>query len=221
MTTTTRDVPPDECATALATATDWRLLALLFERPHAGWGAEAAALGRAVQDAALAPAAAAAAEASAGTYLRLLGPGGGISPREVAYRGREDPGALLADIAAFYRAFAFHPCSEDPPDHVAVEAAFVGYLWLKEAYALACGDAGAAAISATARARFVEAHLRYFAAPLAERLAGAGVEYLAAASRALAERCGPAPTSAWDASDEAGDAPMGCAGCPEVRASGG
>ena len=33
-------------------------------------------------------------------YIDALGPGGLVSPREVAYRGREDPGRILADIAS-------------------------------------------------------------------------------------------------------------------------
>jgi hypothetical protein len=83
---------------------------------------------------------------------------------EIRALAREDPGQVLADLAAFYRAFAYAPETEEPTDHVAVEAGFVGYLWLKEAYALAQVDTAAAGLTASARGRFIEVHV---AAPAA------------------------------------------------------
>lgn len=71
-----------------------------------------------------------------------------------------DPGRILADVLAFHAAFAFNPETEEPPDHVAVEAAFLGYLRLKEAYA-ACRKEGEgeAEVTAEAARRFCESHL--------------------------------------------------------------
>ncbi|MFQ6672763.1 MAG: molecular chaperone TorD family protein, partial [Candidatus Tectimicrobiota bacterium] len=139
-------------------------------------------------DAPLQAAAEAAREATEGTYLGLLGPGGFVSPREVAYRPGEDPGTILADLAAFYEAFAFAPQAEDPIDHVAVEAGFAGYLRMKEAYALARGDAEGAATTAEAFRRFLEAHLSTFIEPFAKGLEPSAVSYLVEAARALRER---------------------------------
>ena len=72
----------------------------------------------------------------------------------------------------------------------------VAYLTLKEAYALATGDAERAALAADAGARFRTEHLANVAAPLAALLANSHLEYLALASRVLASRVGPAPRSA-------------------------
>jgi len=170
----------------IAQAAEWRLLGLLLERPRPGWHEEVAALGREVRHADLRGAAAAAAAATEGEYLALLGPAG-VSPREVSYQTFADPGALLAQLAAMYEAFAFQPRAEDPADHLAVEAGFVGYLFLKEAFARSRGERVAAATTATARQRMLAEHLTA-ARPLAQRLAAAGESYLAAASAILAEQ---------------------------------
>lgn len=170
----------------IAEAAEWRLIALLLERPRAGWHVEVAALAREVPARALREAARAARDASEGEYLHLVGPGGIVSPREVSYRSFEDPGRILADLAATYAAFAFQPRVEEAPDHLAVEAGFVGYLLLKEAFAAARGEGEAASTTATARSGFLQTHLSA-ARPFAERLVGAE-SYLAAAAHVLAER---------------------------------
>ena len=178
----------------LGEATAWRLLGLLFERPGEGWWQEVEALSSSVADPEIRAAAGAAREeAGEGLYLAVLGPGGPVSPREVTYRGMEDPGRILADISAFYEAFAFRPETEEAPDHLAVEAGFMGYLCLKEAYALARGNKDEAEVAATAAARFREAHLTTLAWPVADRLATAEARYLALAAAALARRSGPRP----------------------------
>jgi nitrate reductase assembly molybdenum cofactor insertion protein NarJ len=176
----------------LAEATTWRLLGLLFERPREGWREDVEALSGVVSDPELLAAAAAALEeASEGLYLALLGPGAPVSAREVTYRGMEDLGRIIADISAFYDAFAFQPETEEAPDHLAVEAGFLGYLRLKEAYARARGGEEEAEVAAQAAARFREAHLTILAWPVAERLESLGVRYLSLAAIALAKRCGP------------------------------
>jgi nitrate reductase assembly molybdenum cofactor insertion protein NarJ len=176
----------------LADATAWRLLGLLFERPRKGWREDVEALSRLVADPALRSAAGAAQEeATEGLYLALLGPGGPVSPREVTYRGMEDPGHILADISAFYDAFAFQPETEEAPDHLAVEAGFMGYLCVKEAYARARGNEEEAEIAAKAATRFREAHLSALAWPVAERLERTNVRYFSLAATVLAHRSGP------------------------------
>ena len=176
----------------LSQATAWRLLGLLFERPREGWQEELENLCREFPDAEITSAVKAARdEASEGLYFALLGPGGAVSAREVSYRGMEDPGHIMADISAFYDAFAFQPETEEAPDHLAVEAAFLGYLCLKEAYALARGNAEEAEVAANAAACFREAHLSLLGWPVAERLEAIGVRYLSLAATALAGHTGP------------------------------
>jgi len=176
----------------LREATEWRLLGLLFERPREGWWQEVETLSREVADPEITPAAdAAREEATEGPYLALVGPGGPVSLREVAYRGMEDPGRIIADLSGFYDAFAFQPETEEAPDHLAVEAGFLGYLCLKEAYAWARGIEDEAEIAAQAAARFREEHLSTLAWPVAERLEIADVRYLSLAAAALARRSGP------------------------------
>ncbi|MEE9197766.1 MAG: molecular chaperone TorD family protein [bacterium] len=169
----------------LAEAAEWRLIGLLLERPRSGWKDEVKSLGSEVLDEPLRAAAEAAREATEGTYLGLLGPGGFVSPREVAYRPQEDPGKIMSDLAAFYEAFAFSPEAEDPLDHIAVEAGFAGYLRLKELYALARGDEKAVATTAEAHRHFLEEHLGTFVEPFAQGLEPSGVPYLFETAQAL------------------------------------
>ena len=105
-------------------------------------------------------------------------------------------GYLLSELTAFYDAFAYRPVTRESPDHVSVEAGFVGYLRLKEAYAVTRGDEEQAAVTADAAATFVREHLSALAEPLAATLDASGVAYLAEAARALATRVGPPPSAA-------------------------
>lgn len=175
----------------LREAACWRLVGLLLERPHGAWWSQVKDLAGDCADADLKAAAGAAGEATEGRFLAVLGPGGPVSPREAGHRETADPGHLLSEVEAFYRAFAYQPATEEPPDHVSVEAGFLGYLRLKEAYALARGDAEAARVTAEAAARFLERHLSTCAEPIARGLEGAGVGYLSLAGAALLRRAGP------------------------------
>jgi nitrate reductase delta subunit len=202
---------------ALSAAAEWRLLGLLFERPRPGWREAVEAIAHEVSDEELRTAAAEAREADEGAYLRVLGPGGAVAAREAGYQTTGELGRVLSDVAAFYEAFSFRPAAEDPIDHVAVEAGFAGYLRLKEAYALARGDAENAGTAARALDRFIEAHLRFMAGPLARRLAAAGPSYLKRAAASLVARAGDAPDPAWgiaasDASAPTGEAGLCCGG---------
>lgn len=202
----------DAGARAVAAAAEWRLIGLLFERPRQGWRAEVEALADEVGDDRLAAAAReAAAAATEGKYQRLLGPGGLVSPREVSYRPMADPGSILAALSALYEAFAFHPRAEDPIDHTAVEAGFVGYLFLKEAYARSGGDDEAAQRTATVRESFLENHLAAFGAPFVQRLEAAGPSFLVACARLLSARL---PEHAGSETAAAGAGPLaGCSFC--------
>jgi hypothetical protein len=199
----------DAGGAAVAAAAEWRLLGLLLERPRPGWDDEVACLGREVADVATRDAAEAAGGAGEGEYLALLGPGGAVSPREVSYCGLADPGRVLADLAAAYEAFAFRPRAEDPIDHIAVEAAFVGYLFLKEGFARATGDIEAAETTAAARTAFVAEHLSMMAAPIAQRLAASGASVPARAAALIAAR-----VPHRDAPARPPDLPDGCGTCP-------
>lgn len=204
---------------ALASAAEWRLLGLLLEQPGSLSTQEIAALAREVDDDALREAAHAVASLTSTDYTTLLGPGGGVSPREVGYRGREDVGRIVGDVAAFYEAFAFKPVGQDPPDHVAVECGFVGYLELKRAYALACGDASRAGMCAEVRDAFIAAHLQRFAEPLSMRLRALEHAALVPVAAALLSRVGPAPSPPSEApADDAGE--LRCDACPGMGAEG-
>lgn len=99
-------------------------------------------------------------------YHALLGSGGRVSPYESDYRepgcdGMREKGALLGDVAAFYRAFGFDSSNEilEPPDHVALELAFISYLKLKQAYALLQRRDEACRICLEAEEKFLKEHL--------------------------------------------------------------
>jgi hypothetical protein len=188
-------MPVPAISDALREAARWRLAALLLERPRAGWLDEVRALACEVHDPDLRAAASSAAAATEGDYLALLGPGGAVPAREIAYRRGRDPGWLLSDVARFYEAFAYRPRVEDPPDHLSVEAGFVGYLWLKEAIALSLANADAASVTAAARRDFVAEHLAGVAAAFARALRTAGdARHLAGAAAVIADWSGdPTP----------------------------
>lgn len=147
----------------------WRLAALLLQRPHSDWRREIVSLSDEAGHARLKVLAFSARDADEAGYLRIFGPGGLVSPREVGYCPKEDPGRVLADIAGYYGAFAFRSGSEDPMDHIGVEADFAGFLCLKEAYALTEGNQSAAETVNHGLSSFITAHLLPFARALRER----------------------------------------------------
>jgi hypothetical protein len=193
----TSDGAPATFEGSVAEAAEWRLLGLLFERPRPGWREAVEALAAEVRDEGLRSAAAEARDADEGTYLSVLGPGGAVAAREAGYQTTGELGRILADVAAFYEAFAFRPAAEDPFDHVAVQAGFAGYLRLKEAYARARGDEENAETTAGALERFVQDHLRVMAGPMARRLAGCAPAYLVRAAASLVKHAGDAPDPTW------------------------
>ena len=76
----------------------------------------------------------------------------------------------MAELNSFYRAFSYQPRLEESIDHVSVEAGFVGYLFLKEAYARQQGDSAAADITKSARTRFMNEHVSRCAGGILDRL---------------------------------------------------
>ena len=100
----------------------------------------------------------------------------------------------MSELTSYYDAFSFKPITEEALDHISVEAGFVGYLRIKEAFAQTNENAEQAAIAAEASTGFVNDHLSYIAQPLAASLAESGVSYLASAGAALLSRVGPCRT---------------------------
>lgn len=87
----------------------------------------------------------------------------------------------LADIAGFYRAFGLEtsPQVKERPDHISVELGFMGFLALKEAYALEQGHGpDKVRLCRQAQRGFLEKHLASWAPTfthLLERKAGEGL----------------------------------------------
>jgi nitrate reductase assembly molybdenum cofactor insertion protein NarJ len=178
----------------LRDAAAWRLLGMLLECPNKDWRAQTQALACEIDDAELQSAATnAQTEASEGLYHSIFGPGGPAPPREVSYRDWTQPGYLLSELTEYYRAFGWQPALAEAPDHVAVEAGFVSYLRLKEAYALACADNEHAVVTAEAAQHFITEHLQTLGEPLAKSLEHSGVDYLAKTGASLLRRVGPRP----------------------------
>ena len=174
------------------TATDWRLLGLLFECPSAATLAELKSLGSETTNRKLRQAAVyAQTEADEGLYHLVFGPGGPAPPREVSYRSWVQPGYLLSELSSYYRAFEYRPRYSDVPDHIAVEAGLWGICDLRKLSPCfptrrECRD------RAQAANRFTKEHVAEIASPLSKLLAGSGVKYLMLAGEALFEMSGAA-----------------------------
>ncbi|REJ75534.1 MAG: hypothetical protein DWQ47_08660 [Acidobacteria bacterium] len=181
----------------IAEAAAWRLLGLLFECPSEDWKNEISTISKEVSDEKLVKAAELAlTEGSEGLYHSIFGPGGPAPCREVSYRSWVQPGPLLSEIRAFYNAFGFAPDTPETPDHVSVEAAFVAYLKLKQAYALSLAADEHVRVTAEAVDNFLKGHLSKIAGPLSASLSRSGVEYLSIAGECLGELAGADPDSA-------------------------
>lgn len=180
----------------LIESAEWRALGLLFESPTDAWRTSIEGLAPSIRKRGLRAAVdLAMQEASVPDYYSLAGPGGPVPLREASYRHTLELGYLLAEVEAFYKAFAFTPESDDPVDHLAVEAAFISYLRMKEAYAVLSGAGDEAEITREAAEDFIRQHLVYFAEPLHQHVKTCGIEYLARATEMLRERVGAPPAS--------------------------
>lgn len=206
---------PNDVRQLIEESVAWRMFSLAFERPRNGWRDHVASIASDVADAQVRGVAELAKEqASEELFIDLFGPGGAISPREVAYRGFADPGHLLAELETVYGAFAYEPTSEECPDHISVEAGFVGYLRMKQAFARIVGDEEAEKVSAEAAAMFIKEHLAPVAHGVSKRFEGVDDLYIARAARLMRERLGDVEIREEDPpSEEDGD--MACGGvCP-------
>jgi len=179
-------------ADLLREAAEWRLLSLLLECPNDIWRAQVCDLAKAVEDPLLRTAAGKALEeANEGLYNSLFGPGGPAAPREVSYSDSVQFGYLVSEIETFYDAFAYRPATHEAADHISVEAGFVSFLLMKQAFAEASGEAESASVTSDARQEFLKQHLVWIAEPLGERMEISGVGYLAFAGRWLGDRVRP------------------------------
>ena len=186
-----------ETADLLREATDWRLLALLLSCPDAGWREEISTLAETTVDAQLRQAVACAQnEAGPELYHTIFGPGGPVAPREVSYQQTMLSGRFLAELLDYYAAFGYRLPTSEPPDHVATETDFVGYLRLKEAFAFSRLDTEHAELTALAARGFLADHLSTMAEPLAQLLERSDIQYLQLAGASLLQRVGPAPPRA-------------------------
>ncbi|MBM4061294.1 MAG: hypothetical protein FJ265_09415 [Planctomycetes bacterium] len=175
---------------ALASGAELRLLGLLLERPTDVARARRCAVAAEVGDPLLRALAERLQPLEETTYVGLFGPGGPVSPREIAYRKNLDPGWILSEISCSYEAFGYRPLREDPVDHVAVQTGFAAFLRLKQAYARARADGEAVEVTAAAFASFAREHLAVTAAGMATRLRAADAPDLAEVAQGIAARCG-------------------------------
>ncbi|HEU5056224.1 MAG TPA: molecular chaperone TorD family protein [Kofleriaceae bacterium] len=174
------NAPLDEPITRdLQRAATYQFLALLFLPPSAGLRDELHILAGALPEQLRAAARALVAEAGPEIeheYHALLGGSGRCRHCESDYQGIAigGKGPIIADVAAFYRAFHFSPPAlRLAPDHIAVELDFLGYLAMKTAYARHTGLAGEREMCEAASASFVRDHLGQFADSFLAQLAAA------------------------------------------------
>ncbi|MGE3843737.1 MAG: molecular chaperone TorD family protein [Vicinamibacterales bacterium] len=191
----TSTVQPDPALVpVLKDAAAWRLLGRLFECPSDQWRSDLAGLASEVDDPELAAAAAVAlTETSEGLYHSVFGPGGPAPPREVSYHDTLELGSVMSSLTTYYSAFGYVPALREAPDHVAVEAGFLAFLRIKQAFAMMEGDAAHVEVTTHAAEAFREEHLAVLASRLAGILSDSPIGYLQAASRMLAARVGPRP----------------------------
>ena len=191
----------------LAEAAEWHLIGLLFHCPSSAWKEQLIALATEVRDPDLHAAVRhAVAEAAEETFHSIFGPGGPAPAREASYQATIQLGQLLSELNAYYNAFAYTPPSgAEPLDHVSVEAGFISFLRLKQAFALENESESEVAVTAEAADRFLEEHLSNMAEPLSYALDHSGTPYLQLAGRALLRRAGPVRKQVFDILDQ--DAP--------------
>lgn len=170
----------------------------------------------------------------AASYLRLFGhtAHGPVPPYETEY-GNE---ALfqqpqdLGDLVGFYLAFglAANPAAHERPDHISCECEFLGFLALKEAYALEQQDDSMREETQKATGLFLRDHLGHFVPAFTRKLAieGQGTFYGTLAElclRLVTEEClrlgvplGPENLALRPATDDR--VPMACGSGDECAA---
>lgn len=182
----------------LTEAAEWRLLGLLFEYPSESWRARVAALLPDLHDENLRSLGHLALDFSTeGLHTALFGPAGTVPVREVAYQGGVQSGYLMAELSGYYDVFGYRPAINEADDHLAVELGFVSYLKLKQASAIASGDAEHASIAAEAIITFMKDHLAIQAEPVAKALETFAPDYLIEAGNIILRHTGPAPHTGY------------------------
>lgn len=160
----------------LEVASRWRLLSLLFQLPTRETRRELRRLAQ-IAPSDMANLATEWAEVplhlASAEYHRALGPGGvpavesSYDPNALAGRG-----PLIADIAAFHKAFSYAP--EKPPaevpDHLAAQLDFLSYMAVKVAFAMEAGETEHAGITDAAYTKFIKEHLIPWQSAFRERL---------------------------------------------------
>jgi TorA maturation chaperone TorD len=180
----------------------YRFLALLFQPPSPEMARELADLAGVLDESLREDGRALAFELGPDVehdYHALLGGSGRCrdceSDYQVAALGGKGP--LLADVAAFYR--AFHFAADDhclAPDHVAVELDFLGYLAMKAAYARHASLIDEREICELAAEQFDRDHVaRWLPSFLAQVMSAAGDSFYGRAAR-FAERAASVPGKA-------------------------
>jgi TorA maturation chaperone TorD len=237
--------PDTQVEQALGRAAVYRVLAGAFVHPTPARLTElaltaataAAAAGGRLRDK-LARFAIAASEADAAAlgdeHVFLFGRQVRCSPYESAYSGLSpfgDKTARLADVAGFYTAFGLAPAAAQPDmeDHVGAELEFMSALALKEAWALAEGEAGALEVTRAAATKFLTDHLGRWAAAFAAAVeAATPLPFYTAAASLLAAwvdaeiaALGASPSRVTGPDDVAADdaEPFSCPMAPEDPAA--
>jgi TorA maturation chaperone TorD len=108
-------------------------------------------------------------------HARLFEGGVDCPPNETAYV-RRDKGAILADIAGFYRAFGFEPSADtgEKADHVVAELQFAALLLVMAARASAGGREDDAEVTSRALSSFWADHLGAWVDLFCDRLGRVG-----------------------------------------------
>jgi TorA maturation chaperone TorD len=166
-------------ADCLARATEYRLLHALLRPPAPGRREELRALARELPDAAVGPGLVEADDDEvAAEAFRLLGPAGPVSVCASDYGGDgyADKGPFLANVAGFYRAFGFEPAAGENPDHFASLFEFLGFLALKQAWAVHDRDGGQAEVAAEAEAKLASEYVHPYLDRFVERLSSLAPE---------------------------------------------
>jgi TorA maturation chaperone TorD len=163
----------------LERAADWRFASLLFQEPQGARSAELRALVPLLpaQQRGETEALAAEQDERSEHYYAVLGPGG-CPASESAYdlSTMANRGPLLADISAFYEAFAYPPrlTSDLAPDHVAVELDFLAFLAMKVAFAQHELREEEREVAEAAFFEFLDRHPRFWLGTLRDRLEATG-----------------------------------------------
>jgi TorA maturation chaperone TorD len=109
-----------------------------------------------------------------GMYHQLIGAQKQCGCCESDYlpQGRSNRGALLGDIAGFYKAFSFDHTTElsEVPDHICVEFSFLSFLAIKESFARFQNHQDNAELCQLAQNKFLAEHFDLWFSQFAENL---------------------------------------------------